>query len=496
MTTEPAVTVIVSNYNGLRNLGECFESLERLDYGARHLMLMDNASSDGSVEYVRARFPGVTVVRNPKNLLFAGGMNAAMRRALDEGAEFIALLNDDTAVDRRWLSEMMRTIAASPDIGAVAPRLMFHANRRMINGIGVALDRFAYGLDRGQGELFSGRYARSEEVPAFTGGACLLRAAALRRVGLFDATFRAYYEDVDLSFRLRAAGWRVVTAPDAVVYHKHSASWVEGSPRKRYLTLRNRLLMMARYFPADELARRVVPDLIREQRREAAAEARRGDWRSLAARLRAFLSALRLLPRALRFRFRFPASVARGLYARCLPAVHPAALPYPKWDYRRPAEGERLPRRILVGVNDLVLGDGWLPLDCRVFPQARWMGRDADCFLAAEKGAGNVLQLHLFQPLDPGGPQVLTVAMDGERLGAFPIPRGEWTTLRIPCIPSGDAVLVSFSLDRYLPADLGAQRHDLGVQFNEVSLLPEGSPFIRDAAAGDVSPAEGGSSPR
>ncbi len=85
MTTEPAVTVIVSNYNGLRNLGECFESLERLDYGARRLMLMDNASSDGSVEYVRARFPGVTVVRNPKNLLFAGGMNAAMRRALDEG---------------------------------------------------------------------------------------------------------------------------------------------------------------------------------------------------------------------------------------------------------------------------------------------------------------------------------------------------------------------------------------------------------------------------
>jgi hypothetical protein len=233
-----------------------------------------------------------------------------------------------------------------------------------------------------------------------------------------------------------------------------------------------------------------VPELLREQRREAAGEVRRGEWRSLAARLRACLSALRLLPRSLRFRLRFPASIARELYAGCVPAVQPAALPYPRWDYRRPAEGERLPRRILCGVNDRVLGDGWLPLDCRVFPQARWMGRDADCFMAAEKGARSVLQLHLFQPLDPGGPQVLTVAMDGERVGAFPVPRGEWTTLRIPCVPSGDAVLVSFSLDRHLPADLAAQRHDLGVQFNEVSLLPEGSPFIRDAAQGDAPPAE------
>ena len=478
---EPLVHVIVSNHNGLLHLEECFSSLLNVDYENYRVLMMDNASTDGSREFVRKRFPSVIMVHNRKNLWFAPGMNVAMRFALEHGAEFVALLNNDTIVDKDWLREMVKVITSSTEIGAVASRLMYYTNRKIINGIGDTVSTLADCADRYQGELFTEAHRKSEEVPAFCGGACLLRAEALREVGLFDPYFYAYCEDVDLAFRMGGAGWRIVTAPDSFVLHKHSAWWGYASPGQRYMTLRNKMLLMIKYWPLEVLARSSLKKHLRQQLNALNDYLSRWKWEEAVACIRAHLAVIRYIPRAVRFRKKNRGKYGWALYERLVPITLPLSLPYLTWDYKRPSPGERFPERIIFGVSDGVLGDGWLPLDTGSYPQYRWMGDNADCFLGAKKGQKSIIQIHVSQSCDLGKPQKLSILMDGELLDEFEIPHGEWRTYQIKCVPPRDTVNVTFKLDSYLPADMLRGRYDQGLRFNEISLLPEGSPFIRRA---------------
>jgi|GEM_PF-245330 len=393
----PFVTVVIVNYNGLHFLEQCLSALANdvLDYPAEsyEVVMVDNASRDGSVAYVRERYPWVQVVANERNLAFAAGNNEIMQAA---PGEFVVLLNNDTRVESGWLRELLAAAVRHPQAAALTSKLLFYYRRLPLTleassfnpaaldqsgdgrdlgvmvlgieygagvqppvsaveygrgyypleGAGAAVYRWtagaatAYvpftdaaqplpltlrlnlsrppwagplhlrlrvgdtvlaefaapedgtihlsvppallasvpeaiqnvgslllkdgsGRDRGavvvgnaqSYEADAGQYEREEEVFAFCGAGVLLRTAALKEVGYFDDHFFMYYEDTDLSWRLRLAGWQVWYVPKAVVRHIHAGSSKEWSPFFTYHVLRNRLFMLAKLAPAP-LARR------------------------------------------------------------------------------------------------------------------------------------------------------------------------------------------------------------------------------------------------
>jgi GT2 family glycosyltransferase/glycosyltransferase involved in cell wall biosynthesis len=263
----PFVTVVVLNWNGLRLLPPCLDALARTTYdtGRWEVVVVDNASTDGSCEWVEGAHPWVRVRRNPANWGFGRGNNPAMR---DAPGPYVVLLNSDTRVHPGWLQALVSAMEANPGAGAATAKLVFppggaHAGR-IQNAGGMVLPDGG-GRDRGtvvangvvSHEPDDGRYDTPDEVFFFCGAAAILRKSALDEVGYFDERYFMYYEDLDLSWRLRLRGWTVQYVPDAVVEHVHAASSGEWSPLFTFNVERNRPLMLLKLAPWHLAAREV-----------------------------------------------------------------------------------------------------------------------------------------------------------------------------------------------------------------------------------------------
>jgi GT2 family glycosyltransferase len=209
---------------------------------------VDNASTDGSVEHVRVRWPCVRVVRSTANLGFAAGNNVGMRAAR---GRHLVLLNTDTRVLPGWLSALVSAAELEPSIGAVTSKLVFLADPGEIQNAGSLLLSDGSGADRGFHERDTGQYQRREEVFGACGAAVLYRREMLEDVGGFDETFFNYYEDTDLSWRMRLRGWKVLYEPAAVVHHVHTGSSGEWSPFFTFHVDRNRLFMILKNAPPE-----------------------------------------------------------------------------------------------------------------------------------------------------------------------------------------------------------------------------------------------------
>jgi GT2 family glycosyltransferase len=436
--TGPLVTVVVLNYNGAERIPGVLRSLAAQDLpdGQMAVWVVDNASSDGSLELLRRDFPWVRTIANPTNDGFAGGNNVALREI---ATPFVALLNDDAYPATDWLRRLLEPLRQpeAERVAAVSAKIVFLPRflpvelatpgfvpgtldsrelgvrvyrvtvdgrdvtdqvlwdrvaygpegegpgrfrwtrpagmllvpvdpgsggdagpRRLglrlaaetakpveltwpgggttakaepdpadvdvevagdvglvdvLNNAGSMVFRDGYGADRAYQELDRGQYQRPEEVFAFCGGAVLLRTEALREAGVFDDDFFLYYEDTDLSWRLRALGWAIRYQPEAVVRHIHSASSVEWSPLFVFHTDRNRLLMLTKNARAGLAVREVlryplttVSLALREVAR-ARHTRRRPPLRPTLLRLRVLGSYLRLLPKVLVRRVRLAA---------------------------------------------------------------------------------------------------------------------------------------------------------------------------------------------
>jgi GT2 family glycosyltransferase len=235
------VTVVVVTWQGAHLLPACLDSLRRQTLQHR-LVVVDNASTDGTSD-VLSRYPEVTVVRTERNLGFAGGVDVGLRAA---GTELVALLNNDATAEPRWLEELVTSAQEHPEAAAITSLMVLAGTRPPVtNNAGVVLLDSGYGTDRGYG-LPVGALAEPEEVFGFSGGAALLRSSAVEAVGGFPRHFFLYYEDTDLSWRLRLAGWTIRYEPAAVVHHQHSATVDQQSDRFAFYNERNRLLMLVR----------------------------------------------------------------------------------------------------------------------------------------------------------------------------------------------------------------------------------------------------------
>jgi len=246
-------SVVVLNHNGRRYLDACLEALEAQQLaGGFEVVVVDNGSDDGSVEHLRQRWPQVRLIEAGRNLGFAAGNNLGIRQAR---GEYVVLLNNDTRVRPGWLEALVEAAERDPKVGAVTSKLVFMDRPGVIQNAGSLLLSDGSGGDRGTGEDDRGQYDREEEVFAACGGAALLRRSMLEDVGLLDETFFCYYEDTDLSWRMRLRGWRITYQPAAVVEHVHAATSGEWSPFFTFHADRNRLFMIVKNAPWPFVAR-------------------------------------------------------------------------------------------------------------------------------------------------------------------------------------------------------------------------------------------------
>jgi GT2 family glycosyltransferase len=257
------VCAIVLSWNGERWLHGCLASLCAQTHPVT-IVVVDNASSDGGVAHVRTEFPGVAVIQNSSNFGVAEGYNVGLRHALALGARYALVLNQDTTLDPAMVGACVKTADADGTIGAIAPLLLFASDPRRINSAGIDMNAAAWAHDRGVGQPMDVAVPPPGDLLAASGGAMFLRCAALQAVGLFDADYFAYYEDVDLCLRLWTNGYRVVFTADALVLHHYSASFGPGSQAKMRLYRSNRWRLVLKHFPAPHLLR-IAPALLRDE---------------------------------------------------------------------------------------------------------------------------------------------------------------------------------------------------------------------------------------
>src|SRR6058998_1500499 len=302
--------VVVLNWNGRDSIRPCLRSVLHQTYAAYRVVVVDNASTDGSCDIVRDEFPEVTLIPLPENLHFARGTNAGLREALrDTECAFIATLNNDTRVDPDWLAELVRM--AGDRVGMVASKMVFIDRPNVLNSTGVSIGPDGSAMDRGWNSVDEGQFDTAVDVFGPSAGAALYRREVLETVGLFDADFVAYYEDLDLAWRARLAGWEGRFSPRAVVFHKYSASTSPRALWKTYQGERNRIWNLVQNYPRRLIATavpwnagRLGAALLRRSRSPRPASGLQGPSMSEvgAAMARARLDAYRGLPRAIRKR--------------------------------------------------------------------------------------------------------------------------------------------------------------------------------------------------
>ena len=247
-------SVAVINYNGRPYLEELLGSLERQTRRPRETLLVDNASRDRSLVYVRREFPRVRVLPQERNLGFSRAANLAAESAR---GTWLVLLNTDLLLEPDWLEELVAAAGQDPSIAAVSSKLRLYGRPRRLNGVGGCMNRLGYTWDRGMGEEDRGQYDRSREVLFACAGAALFHRSRFLEAGGFDPRFFMYHEDVDLCLRLWLRGFRVVTAPRAIAYHHLSASTREdrGLLWREILGERHNLRTLLKNYQAANLAR-------------------------------------------------------------------------------------------------------------------------------------------------------------------------------------------------------------------------------------------------
>jgi hypothetical protein len=251
--TPPSLCVVVVNWNGREVLQDCLGSLGDSGYPGLRVLLVDNASHDTSVAFVRRHFPQVEVLVCAENLRWAGGNNAALARLAQEGwpQDQVLLLNNDTIVPAGSLQRLTVALAAEPRAWAATPRILYAGDpARIWYDGGLVGTRSGWIRHQGIRQLAGRRSTANRFVEYGTGCALLLSRRALRQIGLLDTAYHFYGEDADYSLRIRAAGGQILHVPRSLVLHKVSASLGEASPSKVYLRSRSHWRLLRRHWPA------------------------------------------------------------------------------------------------------------------------------------------------------------------------------------------------------------------------------------------------------
>jgi GT2 family glycosyltransferase len=244
----PRVSVVIPTWNGRDLLLHALRSLRCQSWRDFETVVVDNGSTDDTLERVTSEFPDIRIIRLPENRGFAAGVNAGIRAT---AGDIVVLMNNDTEAAPTWLSALVGALDQYPAVSACASKMMDYQDRTRIDAAGVQFGLFASNI--GQGQVDGPRFAEEREVFGACAGAAAYRRSVLDEVGLFDESFFAYFEDVDLGARIQLAGHRCLYVPDAVIYHRGSATSDRMADTRFYLLMRNALVLFFRYAPRRRL---------------------------------------------------------------------------------------------------------------------------------------------------------------------------------------------------------------------------------------------------
>lgn len=242
------IYLVVLNWNGKQMVGKCLDSLLKQTYPAE-IVVVDNGSVDGSQEFIKQKYPKVHLISEKKNHGFAGGVNIGIKYAMKKRPGAIALFNNDAVADKDWLKQLVKVMKRDAEAGIVTGKLL-RSDKEHIDSTGDFYSTWGMPFPRGRNQKDVGQYDQAEEVFGASGGASLYRTKMLKEIGLFDEKFFAYFEDVDISFRARLAGWNILYQPKAVAYHKVSATSSQMAKTfTRYHSIKNLLLLYTKNMP-------------------------------------------------------------------------------------------------------------------------------------------------------------------------------------------------------------------------------------------------------
>jgi len=246
MAAEPLVFIVIVNWNGRQVTLDCLASLREISYTNFKTVVVDNASIDGSAEVIRTAFPEVVLLEMQRNLRFARGTNAGIRYALQQDAEMVLLLNNDTTVDREFLSHMVGRMRSDREIGMVAPKIYYHNDPDRVWFAGGKVSMWT-GTMRHVGirEKDRGQFDAPMEIEYASGCCILTHREVIDRVGLLDESFYMYTEDADWSMRTRHLGYKIMYEPRAKVWHKLSVS---AGGHLSWYKVKNKFLGNLRFF--------------------------------------------------------------------------------------------------------------------------------------------------------------------------------------------------------------------------------------------------------
>jgi hypothetical protein len=258
---KPAVSVIVSNHNGLKYglLEPCLTSVFNMEYPNFEVLVVDNASNDGSVEYIKRMFGfdrRLRIIKNSVNS-YSLGLNLAVQAAL---GEYLLFLNNDIKIDRNYIEEMLKVLEKNPDVGLAQGKLLAYANPHIIDSVGETMDILGTPVTVGAGEVDNGQYNKVLEILSASGSASITRRNVIEEVGGFDPQYGIGYEDMDFGLRVRLRGYRVLFVPNAIVYHKRAATDLKEEIRLnvKFHFNKNRVATLIKNYEIKNLIR-VIP---------------------------------------------------------------------------------------------------------------------------------------------------------------------------------------------------------------------------------------------
>jgi GT2 family glycosyltransferase len=243
----PFLITIILNTNRREDTLAALTSLEQNTYENHRVIVLDNASTDGSVQTIQSAFPKVQIVKLKKNLGYAGNNNVGIKAALAQGAEWVFVLNEDTIVAEDCLAQLVKVGQSDPRIGIVGPMVYHHNEPNLIQSAGGKMGRYWQVWHIAQNEEDQGQFSQPHFVEWISGCAILVRREVVEQVGMLDERFFYYFEETEWCLRARKLGWLVLHVPQARLWHKGVQRDYRPSPSVTYYATRNRFLMLAKH---------------------------------------------------------------------------------------------------------------------------------------------------------------------------------------------------------------------------------------------------------
>lgn len=239
-------SVIIPNWNGRHLLEICLPSIQKQSIKNFEVIVVDNGSQDGSVDYIKKYFPKVKIITLDKNYGFAKAINMGIKQSC---GKYLILLNNDTEVDKNYLEHLVKTGQTHPEVSFVAAKMLNFYNRNIIDSAGDAVDAVGHSYNIGLGEKDEERFNKEGEVFLVTAGGSLYKKEVFEKVGLFDEDYGTYMEDVDLGLRAQLAGFKGWYTPKAVLYHMRKATSVKATAKSEYWHFRNMTQNIIKDYP-------------------------------------------------------------------------------------------------------------------------------------------------------------------------------------------------------------------------------------------------------